>query len=897
MKKFALFFLIVTVSLGLSAAKIHKVGVHPKVVTVADNRYTISEFENSSASDAVGRTAAVTTIADAVTLLDGHGGIIQVENETPVTADLTIPSNVMLVLPPTAVFNVAATKTLTLNCQVQGVVTNTGGGTVAYGSSYSSPTSFPGPVHEYYVDGGRTDSYTADGSITRPYSTILLATTAINADVLVHAAAGTGAAANYVVHVGAGTYSGNLTITGPRYLRIEGAGVVISGTVLINSGVGSYDHIEFVGQQTGFSEKGPAMTLSGAMTCHRHDDSLIYLSFKGCYITGTLDTDVDGTWVVQYDGCRVNGAVTGTFSAAGHPAILLITHGWNEFAGAISGKLAFYDANNSDFYGAINTTPYYASKFKDCTFSSSVSIVPVTPADSTAINCDSNSLSSLLGRTPTTTGATINNLDNIGTLSTAKTVTLADNYVPVQVNIKSVANPASGYTLGGGYFKVANTTADQANTQLVGVLARASMGKNATDVYAVQSHTTLVDGAESTGNMTAVSGKTILYDNNASGIVTAGLFTLEGQASTTHGAVPRLPNTAYGVWADIVDTNIAAGFILNANNSAVSSGLTLSKMGTGTITNDITLQNGETIKNSTDGTIDLTGIVEMGSTIKVWDQTVCTLQTLITSLTGTAAAPYTIIIPPGYYEAAALGTSPLLLKPWVNLRGMGGTQRMTVFHNITVAFLDAACSAGANRLRIDGIRFETCPMQFIITTGGRYMLVYIDDCAFNNVSPIKTQGSVYGSATTMCNIAFNNCSIEVNVATTQLFELSRVTFKNSTCYGMYFKSSDAYFFGCDIGSGCNFVNDAASVGGWFEFTGCKIDTMALNDPTSESVLKTAFASDNENVQIFGNFHGYTAADSINYWGRIQPGAMYYCHADGKLYVKTGAVGTNTWSKL
>jgi hypothetical protein len=454
-----------------------------------------------------------------------------------------------------------------------------------------------------YVDSSRTDTYTADGSQLLPYKTVLAALTAINAD----------SGKSWTVYVAPGTYSDNLTITGPRHLRIEGmGGVTLSGTILINSGVGAYDRIEFVGTETGFAEKGPALTISGAMTCTRSNDSLIYLSFKGCYVSGNLATDTDGTWVIQYDSCRVNGTITGTFSASGHPAILLVSHGWNEFAGAISGKLAFYDANGSDFYGAINTTPYYASKFKDCTFAAAVSIVPASPSDSTAINCDSNSLSSLLGRTPTTTGATIYNLDNVGTTAGAKTVTLAASYIPVQANVVSVANPASAYTLGGAYFKAANTTADQANTQLVGVLARASMGKNATDAYGVQSHTTLVDGAESTGNMTAISGKTILYDDNASGIVTAGLFTLEGQASGTHGAVPRVPTTAYGVWADIVDTNIAAGFILHANNSAVSSGLTLSKSGTGTITKDITLQNGETLDNATDGTIACSGAFTTG---------------------------------------------------------------------------------------------------------------------------------------------------------------------------------------------------------------------------------------------------------------------------------------------
>jgi hypothetical protein len=406
--------LIAFISPGLFSAKIHKVGGVPKFVTVANTRYTISEFENASGSDTLGRGSAYANIEDAVSALDGHGGIIQVENETAVYDNLTIPANVRLILPPTAAFAVASGKTLTVNCQVEGVVRNTGSGSLAYGTSYAVMTPMPTGKHELYVDGSRTDTFTSDGSRERPYSTVLLATAAINTDVLAHGTAGTGDAANYVIHVGAGTYTGNLTITGPRYLRIEGSGVVISGTILINSGVGAYDHIEFVGQETGFSEKGPAMTLSGAITCTRTNDSLIYVSFKGCLVSGTLDTDTDGTWVIQFDGCRVNGAITGTFSVAGHAAILLVTHGWNEFAGAISGKLAFYDVNGSDFYGAIITTPYYASKFKDCSFSSTVSIVPATPSDSAVQSLDLVSYKSLLARTPTLTGASISILETYG---------------------------------------------------------------------------------------------------------------------------------------------------------------------------------------------------------------------------------------------------------------------------------------------------------------------------------------------------------------------------------------------------------------------------------------------------------------------------------------------------
>jgi len=214
--------------------------------------------------------------------------------------------------------------------------------------------------------------------------------------------------------------------------------------------------------------------------------------------------------------------------------------------------------------------------------------------------------------------ATFNSTLAMGTLAAARAIdsVLTDNYVPMQVNAKySLANPASAYTLMGGYFKVANDTLDQANLQLVGLGSRVSMGKNATDAYGLQSHLTLANGANSNGNLTAVSGKTMLHGDNTSGIVTAGLFTLEGYENTLTSETyeTRSPNTAYGVWADIVHTNIAAGYVLNANDSTIASGLSFTKSGTGAITKELTFQNGETIDNASDGIISLTGIASTTS--------------------------------------------------------------------------------------------------------------------------------------------------------------------------------------------------------------------------------------------------------------------------------------------
>jgi hypothetical protein len=288
------------------------------------------------------------------------------------------------------------------------------------------------------------------------------------------------------------------------------------------------------------------------------------------------------------------------------------------------------------------------------------------------------------------------------------------------------------------------------------------------------------------------------------------------------------------------------------------------------------------------------GTVMVGAvtpTILFWDSSIQTLQALINSIIdATATKPYLIIIQPGRYTLPAA----LYNKPYVNLRGSGGRGRMTIFTSGSFNIRDADLAAGVNRFRVDGIRFETCPVNFICTSATKTLVVEMDDCPCNGASPINTQGNAYGAATTMVNLAIRNMNIDHNT-NAQQFQLSRVSFWNSTLLGLYFLDSDAYWEGCDLASGCNVVNSAASVGGWFEFGGCKIDTMVANDPTSQSVLATLCGSNVENCQLHGTMHGAALPGAIANWGRWQPGTYYYCHSNGNMYVKTGLVGDNTWT--
>ena len=260
-----------------------------------------------------------------------------------------------------------------------------------------------------YVDKGRTDTYTADGTAFLPYTTIKAATDAMNAELL------TTAHGSYRIKVAPGTYSDKLTITGPQLLIIEGTGVIISGTIAIDSGVGNYDRIEFVGTNGGRAEKGPGMTISGIQTLTRANDSLIYVGYHGCLVSGAINTVDNGTWVMQFENCRVNGAITGTFAeftgtSPNASSILIETYGFNEFAGTINGITSLYNVNGADFYAAINTQPEYSNKFTHCSFGAAVTIAPQGGADSALVYVDAISYKSLLALPATLTAATYSHL-------------------------------------------------------------------------------------------------------------------------------------------------------------------------------------------------------------------------------------------------------------------------------------------------------------------------------------------------------------------------------------------------------------------------------------------------------------------------------------------------------
>ena len=172
------------------------------------------------------------------------------------------------------------------------------------------------------------------------------------------------------------------------------------------------------------------------------------------------------------------------------------------------------------------------------------------------------------------TGATMtegsdNTLLSIGSYSAAKTVALATTgfYTPFQINLLSSTNPSGGETImSGGYIKVANNTIDQPAMNSTALSLRNTIGTSLVSAYGLQSHMAFVSTAELDGNGTAaaVSGKITLTHANASGVIAAGYFTLDGAFS------PTAPT--YGLWVDCLATSINSGVVI-AGAGGVTSGL------------------------------------------------------------------------------------------------------------------------------------------------------------------------------------------------------------------------------------------------------------------------------------------------------------------------------------
>ncbi len=204
-----------------------------------------------------------------------------------------------------------------------------------------------------FVDGNRLDSYVEDGSSLFPFKTISALITALNTD---YAALSNKQLSTYDITVAKGSYSlTGLVIPTYKYLRFRGVGVTFTGNFAITqspiggSGEEPYTRIEFVGIDGFRGEKGQAFQISGNVTCTRTNDSLTYLAFAGCRVSGNWLFDSDGTWVLQADHNRFSGTISsGTFTDP-ESAVLIESDAFSRFSGVINIKGCLYRCNNTEF--------------------------------------------------------------------------------------------------------------------------------------------------------------------------------------------------------------------------------------------------------------------------------------------------------------------------------------------------------------------------------------------------------------------------------------------------------------------------------------------------------------------------------------------------------------------
>lgn len=302
------------------------------------------------------------------------------------------------------------------------------------------------PAYNFYVDGNRTDTYTENGSIGKPYKKISDCITAIQALADVQIALGTQAAydtTRYIINVAGGTYSDNLTIGNMKYLAIVLCGATISGTITNNTSmIGGavsdyYSKLEFIGVPSSRAYRGRCGLLSGVITFTRNNDSLHYVNFTGVEVSnnvqfGTASAASEGTYVVGLQNAYFSGTskYISEYLTSASSNVLLESFGYNIVKCKLakqndaSTKIQLYNCNNTDFSGTINITPYENGTVKNCTFPSTVSIVA-----SKTLSIDANSYNNLISKTETLTGMTI---------------TLLDSYLPAAAAQEEIAAGTGG---------------------------------------------------------------------------------------------------------------------------------------------------------------------------------------------------------------------------------------------------------------------------------------------------------------------------------------------------------------------------------------------------------------------------------------------------------------------
>ena len=316
-----------------------------------------------------------------------------------------------------------------------------------------SPTTFDNLV-DLYVDGNRTNTYTEEGSITKPYKTIDAAYTYVNAQAVLAAAAGDFTTARYNVIVSAGEYTDNLTINNPYYINTQLNGAVISGTIDIDTtmqsapaGGDNYPKLDFSGSTRGNrAYRGKQAQITGKISLTRNNDSLIYMCFAGIDLACDIEAVDAGTWIIDFQnayGSDSAKSITGTFTDA-TSYILVESQGQNKLKHTWVGKVIFYNVEGMTFYN-INTTPFSQNaSIKNSTFNGTVSMPSATAKN---LSLDLISYNSFIDTTPTDTNYTIEKLGTETLSYIAKTanytITAEDDRLECTANSFTITSPTA----------------------------------------------------------------------------------------------------------------------------------------------------------------------------------------------------------------------------------------------------------------------------------------------------------------------------------------------------------------------------------------------------------------------------------------------------------------------
>ncbi|MFA5424232.1 MAG: hypothetical protein WC374_10285 [Phycisphaerae bacterium] len=278
--------------------------------------------------------------------------------------------------------------------------------------------------HVYYADSTRTDTYTEDGSIYRPFKTLAALAAAINAvSVTLLGSAADFELCKFIVNLAPGKYEGDASFLSARYIRVNMEGAEISGNLTIaqeqHGLTDYYGKIEFYGGNGNRANRGNCGLISGNITFTKTAyDSLAYSVFSGVHISGNLSygtaaVPTHGTWVL----CLHNTYFSGTdkfisaYPVGGSECLLIESYGYNYIKAHLAKQdgsataISLYDCNDT-YFDLINITPVENCRVKNCTFNSTTSIVAAK-----TISLDANSYKSLKTAAPTLTGMTLVPLD------------------------------------------------------------------------------------------------------------------------------------------------------------------------------------------------------------------------------------------------------------------------------------------------------------------------------------------------------------------------------------------------------------------------------------------------------------------------------------------------------